>query len=105
MRKEIIPIERIAQSILYLRGQKVMLDFDLATLYGVATKVLNQAVKRNRGRFPDGFMFQLSAEETSNLRSQFVTSSAQTIDNQRTPTNWSQFVTSYRRRGGKADRR
>ena len=58
-----------------IRGQKVMLDFDLARLYRVETKVLNQAVKRNMKRFPPDFMFQLSAEEVLNLRSQFVTSS------------------------------
>jgi hypothetical protein len=93
MSKEIIPAARIAQSIYLLRGQKVMLDFDLAALYGVATKVLNQAVKRNRERFPDDFMFRLTAEERSNLRSQIVTSSRQILDNQRIPSNRSQFVT------------
>lgn len=56
-------------------GQKVLLDADLAELYGVETKVLLQAVKRNRERFPEDFMFQLTAEEFGNLRSQFVTSS------------------------------
>lgn len=55
--------ERIERTILLIRGQKVMLDADLAELYGVATKVLNQAAKRNRDRFPDDFMFQLTAEE------------------------------------------
>jgi len=66
----------ISSRILTLRGQRVMLDADLAELYGVATKVLVQAVKRNIGRFPVDFMFQLSAEEFANLRSQTVTSSA-----------------------------
>ena len=93
MSKEIVPALRIAQSICLLRGQKVMLDFDLAALYGVATKVLNQAVKRNRERFPADFMFQLTAEETSNLRSQFVTLRSQTIGNQLIAMNRSQFVT------------
>lgn len=69
--------ERVAQSILLLRGFKVMLDADLAALYGVPTKVLLQAVKRNLERFPEDFMLQLSAEEWDNLRSQIVTSSAQ----------------------------
>jgi hypothetical protein len=64
----------IRQLICHLRGKSVMLDRDLATLYGVSTKVLNQAVKRNSERFPDDFMFQLSQEEAK-LRSQFVTSS------------------------------
>ena len=59
----LVPIERIEKTILLLRGQKVMLDTDLAALYGVATKVLNQAVKRNRSRFPEDFMFPLTAEE------------------------------------------
>ena len=68
MSKEIIPINRIAQSIYLLRGQKVMLDFDLANLYGVKTKILNQAVKRNRDRFPGDFMFQLNANEVAYLR-------------------------------------
>ena len=73
MSKEIIPIERVVQSIRWIRDQKVLLDFDLAPLYCVPTKVLNQAVKRNNARFPEDFMFQLSAEETRSLRSQFVT--------------------------------
>lgn len=61
--------------ILQIRGQKVILSHDLARLYDVETKVLNQAVKRNIERFPEDFMFQLTEEEFSNLRSQFVTSS------------------------------
>jgi ORF6N domain len=93
MKHEIVPAARIAQSIYLLRGQKIMLDFDLAALYGVTTKALNQAVKRNRDRFPADFMFQLSVEETANLRSQFVISNPQTADNQRPPSNRSQFVT------------
>ncbi|MBQ7177568.1 MAG: ORF6N domain-containing protein, partial [Victivallales bacterium] len=57
-----------------VRGVQVMLDRDLAELYGVATKVLNQAVKRNADRFPEGFLFQLSQDELTGLRSQIVTS-------------------------------
>lgn len=81
----IIPLERIEQKILLIRGQKVMLDRDLAELYGVKTKAFNQAVRRNLDRFPSDFMFELTAEEykslrfhfrTSNLRSQIVTSSS-----------------------------
>ena len=64
---------RIERRVLRLRGQSVMLDEDLATLYGVGVKTLNQAVKRNRDRFPADFMFQLSARETTILRSQIVT--------------------------------
>lgn len=71
-----VPTERIVQSIVWLRGHKVLLDTDLADLYGVATKVLLQAVKRNLERFPDDFMFQLNAKEWESLRSQFVTSNA-----------------------------
>ena len=95
MSREIIPIERVAQSIRWIRGHKVLLDSDLALLYGVATKVLNQAVKRNRERFPDDFMFQLNADETGFLRSQFVT-----LEKERR-TNWSQIVTSSEKHRGK----
>ncbi|MDD4907448.1 MAG: ORF6N domain-containing protein [Candidatus Omnitrophica bacterium] len=66
-------VEVIATRILEIRGKKVMLDRDLAKLYGVTAKVLNQAVKRNIKRFPGDFMFQLSWEETGSLRSQIVT--------------------------------
>jgi hypothetical protein len=68
------PIEDITRSILVLRGHRVLLDADLAALYGVETKVLVQAVKRNLSRFPADFMFQLSATEWAALRSQIVTS-------------------------------
>ena len=91
--RALIPAGRIAQSIHLLRGQKVMLDFDLAHLYGVTTKALNQAVKRNRKRFPEDFMFRLTAEEMSDLKSQFVTSSQQRTGKQATTENRSQFVT------------
>ena len=69
-----IPIERIERSILLIRGQKVMLDRDLAQLYGVETRALNQAVRRNIDRFPADFMFRLTREEIKRI-SQFVTSS------------------------------
>jgi hypothetical protein len=72
----VIPAERIERAILVVRGQKVMLDRDLAQLYGVPTKVLNQAVGRNQDRFPADFMFQLSKEEFEIWRSQFVTSNS-----------------------------
>ncbi len=66
----------LVQNLIYeIRGQKVMLDADLAKLYQVETKVLNQAVKRNAERFPSDFMFRLTAEEVLNMRSQFVTAS------------------------------
>ena len=70
--KTIFPIE---QHIFLVRGEKVMLDVDLAALYGVETKVFMQAVKRNIDRFPSDFMFQFTSEESQNLRSQIVTSS------------------------------
>ena len=70
MSKEIIPIERIAHLIFVFREQKVMLDSDLARLYGVSTGHLNRAVKRNPGRFPTDFMFQLSLEEVDFLKCQ-----------------------------------
>ena len=71
-----VPIERIERAILVVRGQKVMLDADLAALYGVTTKRLNQQFRRNQVRFPDDFAFQLSAEEFEILKSQFATSSS-----------------------------
>lgn len=72
---QIVSQEYIASKIHYIRGEKVMLDSDLADLYEIPTKVLNQAVKRNIGRFPEDFMFQLSDREFENLKSQIVTSS------------------------------
>ena len=81
-KQALVTMMNIETKILLIRGQKVMLDADLAELYEVETKVLNQAVKRNIERFPDDFMFQLTADEfdnlrfqsdTPNLRSQIVT--------------------------------
>ncbi len=69
----ITPVESIQQMIFILRGQKVMIDRDLAGLYSVETRVLNQAVRRNLGRFPDDFMFQITKEEADSVRSQIVT--------------------------------
>jgi hypothetical protein len=69
----LIPTERIERAILVLRGHRVMLDADLAALYEVEVKALNQAVKRNIERFPSDFMFQLTHEEAVLLRSQSVT--------------------------------
>jgi len=73
-KKAIVPVERIERMIIIMRGQKVMLDSDLAELYGVETGVLNRAVKRNKERFPEDFMFQLTDEEWENLRCHFGTS-------------------------------
>jgi cell shape-determining protein MreC len=72
---QILPDEMIINKIYIIRDKKVMIDRDLAELYGVDTRVLNQTVKRNLKRFPDDFMFQLTDEEFRNLRSQIVTSS------------------------------
>ena len=71
----LIPSERIDQAILFLRGERVLLDKDLAALYGVPAKTLNRAVTRNLDRFPEDFVLQLTREEFSNLESQFGTSS------------------------------
>ncbi|MBU4511625.1 ORF6N domain-containing protein, partial [Patescibacteria group bacterium] len=99
----IIPVEKIENKILLIRGLKVMLDRDLAELYGVETKVLNQAIKRNKKRFPDDFMFQLTRMETEYLvsqnviplRSQIVTLKAEKAKNKGKTTNLrSQIVTS-----------
>ncbi len=72
-KQSLIPVDRIEKIILLLRRQKVMLDADLAGLYGVETRVLVQAVKRNLERFPEDFMFQLNKEEADFSRSQIVT--------------------------------
>ncbi|MEA3350931.1 MAG: ORF6N domain-containing protein [Chloroflexota bacterium] len=74
-KQSLIPVDRIEKAILLVRRQKVMLDADLAALYGVETRVLVQAVKRNLERFPEDFMFQLSRDEFTFSRSQSVTSS------------------------------
>ena len=73
--KSLIPVERVAAQMYVIRGQTVMFDADLAALYGVETRALVQAVKRNAERFPQDFMFQLTDKEAEHLRSHFVTSS------------------------------
>ena len=79
-KSSLLPLETITHRILLLREQKVLLDADLATLYGVETKVLLQAVKRNLERFPEDFMFQLTNQEFNVLRSQSVTSSSEALE-------------------------
>ncbi len=74
IKQNLIPLDKIESKILYLRGQKIMMDFDLAVLYGVPTRRLNEQVKRNTERFPEDFIFQLTKNE-ANLMSQFATSS------------------------------
>ena len=73
MSTKLISIETIENKIFLIRGKRVMLDKDLAELYGVTTKRLNEQVKRNKYRFPEDFMFQLTKEEAHSLRSQFAT--------------------------------
>lgn len=75
MNDDLVPLETITQQIYLLRGQKVLLDADLAALYGVETRRLNEQVRRNIQRFPQDFMFELNTEEFANLMSQIATSS------------------------------
>jgi hypothetical protein len=73
---DLIPVEKIENAIIVLRGQKVILDETLASLYGVTTKRLNEQLRRNAGRFPEDFLFRLTAREFDDLRSRFATSSS-----------------------------
>ncbi len=106
------PRKPIESLILDLRGQKVILDADLAELYGVPTKVFNQACKRNRQRFPEDFAFQITAKEFAGLRSQLMVanssqiamSSLQVAEDGSSVPNWSQFVTSSKKHRGAAYR-
>jgi hypothetical protein len=91
--ESLIPIERIEQKIYVIRGERVMLDSDLAEIYSVETRVFNQAVKRNLHRFPEDFMFQLTAEEDEHLRFQIGASKDKSLT--------SQIVTSKKGRGGR----
>ena len=86
--------EDLAPLILFVRGERVLLDSDLAAFYGVEARALNQAVARNRGRFPQDFMFRLSAEEYESIRSQFVAASKGAARNS------SQIVMSSRKHRG-----
>jgi len=90
--------ENLAKLVYLIRGEKVLLDTDLADLYGVEARVLNQSVARNRNRFPDDFMFQLTTEEWTAMRSKIVTSSTDT------GSNSSQIVMSSRKNRGIAYR-
>jgi ORF6N domain-containing protein len=90
--------EALAQLVFVVRGEKVMFDADLAMLYGVEARSLNQAVKRNRKRFPPDFMFQLTQKEYDTMRSQIVTTSG------RKGLNSSQIVMSSRKHWGRAYR-
>ena len=83
--EKIIHEELIAEKIYLIRGQKVMIDRDLAELYGVETRILNQAVRRNLKRFPEDFMFQLTTEEMKNWISQFVISNRERMGFRKPP--------------------
>lgn len=97
-----VSVQVIERRIYLIRGQKVMLDFDLAELYGVPTKRLNEQVSRNKKRFPDDFMFRLTKEEAEALRSQFATSNAEFGEFGRKTENLrSQIATSSQGRGGR----
>ncbi|MGN6196601.1 MAG: ORF6N domain-containing protein [Ginsengibacter sp.] len=93
-------LQFIQEKIFEIRGQKVMLDFDLAALYEVETRVFNQAVKRNKENFPEDFMFRLTREEWRNLRSQFVMINEQDVENQK--SNSSQIVMSSKKHRGES---
>jgi hypothetical protein len=89
----LLAIEAIGSRIIVIRGERVLLDADLAALYDVTTKALNLAVRRNAGRFPDDFAFQLTVAEVAHMKSQFVTSSPQAADPETDISNRSQIVT------------
>lgn len=88
-----IPADPLASRIFTIRGQRVILDSDLARLYGVATKRFNEAVKRNVMRFPKDFAFQLTAADFAKMRSQFATSSTEVTDDKNEERMWSQIAT------------
>jgi hypothetical protein len=98
--KKALSNERLEPLILVIRGRRVVLDADLARLYGVTTKRFNEAFKRNRQRFPADFAFELTTAEFNVLRSQFATGSKQAPDSSEEKLNWSQFATSSSRRRG-----
>jgi hypothetical protein len=91
--KQTVSSEQLEPLILAIRDRRVILDADLARIYGVSTRVFNQAFKRNAQRFPTDFAFQITAAELDNLRSQFVISSSQGIDPSTNNWNRSQFAT------------
>ena len=101
MKKKKSPAESAEPRIVNVRGQRVILDADLAEMYGVATKVLNQAVKRNAARFPSDFAFQLTAKEFADLRSQVAIPILQGATGSEVTPNWSQIVTLKTGRGSK----
>lgn len=88
---------KIQRAIMVLRGKQVLLDFQLAAMYGVPTKALNQAVKRNISRFPEDFMFRLEPQEAAWMRSQFVTTYLQDAENQQDLQCYRRFKRESRR--------
>lgn len=82
MTNEIVKYEHVKDKIIVLRGEPVLLDADVAQLYGVETKRVNEAVKKNPDKFPEGYLFKLDKHETANLMSKLLTSSLQLTDNQ-----------------------
>ena len=97
MRKKKAPIEPPELRILTIRGERVILDTDLARLYGVPTHRFNEAFKRNRRRFPDDFVFQMTGKEVTELRAQIATPSFQVADDDEDALNSSQIAMSSRR--------
>lgn len=89
--------EELAKLVFFIRGESVILDADLAKLYGVSTKALNQALRRNHARFPQDFVFRVTAKELDGLRSQIVTSKFKVREGQEVGM-WSQIVTTSQRR-------
>ena len=96
--ESLLPEEKIIRKIYFIRGQKVMLDFDLAELYEVETKRLNEQIKRNIERFPKDFMFRLTAKEWQTMRSQFATASPQDINLQQVVDIRSQIATASQKK-------
>jgi hypothetical protein len=94
---KLAPARSIENLIREIRGIRVILDSDLAGLYGVTTKRLNEQYRRNQKRFPEDFAFQLTAKETQALRSQIAASSSQMAQNQKDTIDWSQNETSSQR--------
>jgi phage regulator Rha-like protein len=90
-KQKMLPDEVILSKIYFIRGSKVMLDRDLALLYGVDTKRLKEAVKRNLSRFPEDFMFELSKEELANWRNQFGTSNSEKMGLRVTPFAFTEY--------------
>ena len=82
MANEIVKYEQVKDKVIILRGEPVLLDADVAALYGVETRVVNQAVKNNPDKFPEGYLFKLDKQEGENLRSKILISSVKSIENQ-----------------------